>query len=264
MSKHLPNDERRHRFQTVRGIDAGPIEREVGAEAESGLAPRNQLPGPINRGGETFPRDSDSGDVTAPSEDRSTRLRQGQWAIRTLLGLGFDKREIADLAHVDRSTLSDVLESDGLRAVSVETVRKLLTALRNAGAERLRRLLPSMNITVLDTCCDKGRVLDNATRDQIADSIRTDILNALAFGSAPVRVVPGVVSFLAQIGDRMHGLYVFKAPLEGITSTEEHVGRLLVAEHELEHILQRFRMERWQLEKKLDRTKNVPREGHIA
>ena len=207
-----------------------------------------------------------SDDVSRPSDDRLTRLRQGQWAIRTLMALGFSVLEISDLASIDRGTVNDALQSDGDRTLSTETVRGLLTALQNAGATRLRQLLPRLQIRVLDTCCDAGCVVDTETLAQIADAVRTDLLNALAFGSSPDRVVPGVMSFLAQVGDPVHGLFVFKAPFEGVTDTKERVVRLLLSEHELEHLLQRFRMERWQLEKELGA--NDPQhqlnDGHIA
>jgi hypothetical protein len=196
--------------------------------------------------------------------NKETRRRRSQWAIRTLIALGFSEGEIADLAGVDRSSITHALGRDETRSLGAATVQRLLEAVETAGAQRLRQLLPRAQITILDTCCDKGRPVDEATRAEIADGVRTDLLNALVFGSSPAPIVPGILSFLAQVGDPIHGLYVFKAPFEGVETDQDRIVRLQLSEHELEHILRRFREERWRLEARQRCDADLPPDGSIA
>ena len=196
--------------------------------------------------------------------DRDERIRSAQWAIREMISLGFSETEIAGMIGVDRTTISRALEPVDPRVLSSETVEALLQAVRTAGAERLKLLLPRVAVSVLDTSCVKGRQLDSETRNALAAGLRTDIFNALVFASSPEPLVSGIHACFAQIGDPHHGLYLVKVPVTESDKVEERIDHLLSAEHELEHILERFREERKGLEGKNRKQRKPPSDGRIA
>ncbi len=200
------------------------------------------------------------------SVDRASRAAEARWAIWTMMMLGFNENEIADLAGVDHTTVSHALEPDAFRSVSPETATALKGAVQRAGVTRLKQLLPHVPIKVLDTCCDKGLAIDDTTRLNIALSIRTNIRNALILSSAPAEVVPGIHGFLAQVGEPVHGLFVFGAPLRRADTLENRLEHVSLLEHEAEHLVQRFRDERQQLEgqSRIRRSRFVPKDGNIA
>jgi DNA-binding transcriptional MerR regulator len=204
------------------------------------------------------------GSNTHPDMDKDERLRLAQWSIRTMLALGFSECEIAALAEVDHSTIAHALDPSGDRAIGQETVSKLKEAVRIAGTERLKQLLPRLAIHVLDTCVAVGGRLDEATRGEIAAGLRIDLQNALVLASSPAPVIPGIHASLAQIGDPIHGLYLIKAPLNGTEKPGQRVDHLRLVEHEIEHLLERFRAERKHLENQKRRDPDLPKEGRIA
>lgn len=196
--------------------------------------------------------------------DQHARRARAQSAIRSMMRLGFTESEIAAMAGVHPTTVAHALDPSGLRAIGEDTARALKETVQGAGAERLNLLLPHVEINVLDTCCDKGRQLDDATRGDIGVNVRTGIRNALVLSSAPAPFVPGIRAFLAQIGDPVHGLYVVGAPLDGETTPKKRLEHLLLVEHELEHLVQRFRERRRRLEGELGRNTDPPNGGRIA
>ncbi len=201
--------------------------------------------------------------------DKDRRLQIAQDAILKMIVLGFDENEIADLAGVDHTTVAHTLASDGTRTVSQEIALAFRGALYRVGDQRLKKLLPHLQIQVLDTCCDKGRTVNEQVGVNLAEHIRTLIRRALILSSSPEPEVPGIRAFLAQIGDPKDWMYVFGAPLqenETADTAEARIKHLEMVEHELEHILQRFRTERQRLAKLLGRQKPVtaPNAGRIA
>lgn len=198
--------------------------------------------------------------------DRMSRASEARWAICTMMMLGFNENEIANLAGIDHTTVSHALDPEAFRSVSQETAAALKGAVQRAGVTRLKQLLPRIPIKVLDTCCDKGLAVDEATRSDIAASIRTNIRNALILSSAPAEVVPGIHGFLAQVGEPVHGLFVFGAPLRGADTLENRLEHASLLEHEAEHLVQRFRDERQRLEaqSRVRSNRFVPKDGNIA
>lgn len=199
--------------------------------------------------------------------EKEARLRLAQWSIRTMIALGFDETEIANLAGVDHTTIAHILASDGSRTVSEEIAIALKESVQRAGKERLKLLLPRLEIRVLDTCNEKGRdVTDATTGAETAESVRALIRNALILASAPVPAVAGIHGFLAQIGDPKDWMYVFGAPFDRRESDDARVMHLRLVEHELGHILQRFRIERRRLEKlrRHEANADIPKDGRIA
>jgi hypothetical protein len=198
--------------------------------------------------------------------EKDRRLQIAQWAIRTMMLLGFDETEIADLTGVDHTTVAHILSPDGTRTVSQDTALAFREALRRAGQARLKLLLPQLRIQVLDTCCDKGLAVDERVGADMAERVRTLIRNALILASSPAPAVPGIHAFLAQIGDPEDGTYVFGAPSQENHTVEERIKHLEHVEHEVEHMLQRFRTERQRLEKLHHRQKPIaiPNAGRFA
>ena len=210
--------------------------------------------------GNAHPHDYQSEASMAKNE----RLRLAQWSIRTMLSLGFTECEIAALADVDHSSIAHTLDPGGGRAVSQDTALRLKDAVQFAGTERLKRLLPRLAIRVLDTCNATGRGLDESTRAEIATGLRLDLQNALVLSSAPAPVVLGIHAALAQVGDPIHGLYLIKAPQYAADKVEERIEHLRHLEHEIDHILDRFREERKRLENQKRRDPDLPKDGRIA
>jgi hypothetical protein len=196
--------------------------------------------------------------------DKQERVRLGQWAIRTLLAFGFSESEIAARIDVDPTTIAHVLEPVEPRVLSLDTLSRLKHALQTAGAERLKLLLPRIPITVLDTCNDTCRAVDEATREQLALQMRTDLQNALIFASAPEPLMTGIHAFLSRIGDPCHGLYMMKVPFVAEDTPEQAGRHLRLLEHEIQHILNRVREVRQRLEKSKRQKRHVPADGRIA
>ena len=188
----------------------------------------------------------------AASDDRRTRrLARAQWAVRWMMALGFTESEIAAQVGVDHSTIAHLLDPRETRAVGRATTRRLVRAVRTVGLARLDLLLPRLAITVLDTCNDKGLVVDGATRDALAESARRQILHALLLSSAPAPIVRGVHAFLAQIGEPAQSMYLISAPFYGPDTPQAQVEHLRRLEHEAEHLVERFRDDRRRLEQNL-------------
>jgi hypothetical protein len=183
-----------------------------------------------------------------------------------MMALGFSEVEIGALAGVDHTTIAHLLDPYEDRAISQEKALRLKEIVRTAGAERLKALLPRVRIEVLDTCCDKGRSVDEHTRQALAGQIRRTIQNALILSSAPVEMVPGIHGCLALIGEPVHGLYLMGVPFSGPETPEARLEHANLCEHEAEHLLQRFRADRQQLEQQLRvaRERTLPSDGSIA
>jgi len=205
-------------------------------------------------------------EVVAPTYDldREKRVAVAQWAIRFMMTLGFCESEIAWMAGVDHSSISRALDPEGPRVLSQQTVTALEKAVKGAGGERLKKLLPGIPIKVLDACCDKGRVLDDDTRATLGADLRTDLLHAVLFSASPSSLVSGIHAYLAQVGSRSHGLYLFKVPAELSGTIEERIAHMRGVEHEMEHILDRLREERQQVEKAKRMKRTLPSDGGIA
>ena len=219
--------------------------------------------------------------------DKQHRRQVAEWSIRTMMAMGFSETEIGALAGVSPATVAHLLSPFDDRAVGQEKALKLNELAHTIGAERLSLLVPQMDINVLDTCCDKGRSLDAATRPEIAKALRTLILNALVLSATPVPGVPGIHAFLAQVGDPENFVFVFGALPSGgppgakggngqaisgpgVPSDAEdatrRLERLKLVEHEAEHLVQRFREERQRLERQVEghRVVHLPKDGNIA
>ena len=201
-------------------------------------------------------RESDPG----TEADKSERLRLGQWAIRTMLALGFNESEIADMIDVHHSAISRALNPD--RVMSPDNVLRLLEAVQSAGTERLKKLLMNVRVQLLDTSCDAGHSLDAGTRANIEGIAHLELLNALVLGSAPVPLTKGIYAYLASVGDPIHGLYLIKVPPESDDPKAQAV-HLAMLEHELEHLRDRVRTMRKQAEK-ARRNPDPPNDGSIA
>jgi hypothetical protein len=77
-------------------------------------------------------------------------------------------------------------------------------------------------------------------------------------------MVPGTPAFLSQVGDPVHGLYLIKVPAQRDEGPNERLTHLRLIEHELEHLLDRFREERKRLEYRQRPVPDLPKEGSIA
>lgn len=209
---------------------------------------------------------------TAQSDDerpsKATRLKIAQWAISTLMALGFAEVEIANLVGVDHSTITHLLTSDGSRTVSRDTAMALRDAVHRAGSIRLKLLLGRLQIQILDTCCAKGRDLDLSAGGSVTEAVRNMIRNCLLLGSVPGHGgVPGIYGFLAQIGEPQWGMFLLGAPTgDHPIDADARIQQLRTIEHEIEHVLQRFRSERSVLERRRRRVTDtdVPDTGRIA
>src|SRR5215475_14218017 len=95
--------------------------------------------------------------------DREKRIAVQQWAIRTMLALGFDESEIAGMTDVDPSSISRALAVDDPRALSPEVVATLVDSVKDAGGLRLRKLLHGVPVEVVETSCDQGLEVDGGT-----------------------------------------------------------------------------------------------------
>jgi hypothetical protein len=199
--------------------------------------------------------------------DRDERLHRAQEAIRTLIALGFPECDIAELAGVHASTITHMLDPFEARIVGSDTVQKLQEALALAGTERLNALLPRLPVKVLDTCCDKGRMVDKVTSEELEARVRAVLRSLLLRTVAGTDVLaPGVTGVLAQVGEVSDGVTVLVAPCSGPATPERRLARLKALEHEAEHLLQRYRDERQQLEKQCRgaRAHALPKDGTIA
>jgi hypothetical protein len=202
--------------------------------------------------------------VDGDDQDREKRLSVAQWAIRTMMALGFTESEIAEMVGVHHTTITHVLDPDGPRPLGEETLSNLTKSVEGAGAERLKLLLPRIAIEVLDTCLDSGHPLDRPTRANLATALRISLQNALIFSSAPTPLLPGIHACFAQVGDPIQGLYLINAP-PGVHGTlNERLAHMERVEHELEHILQRYREQRKRLAKQKHSDRVLPRDGEIA
>lgn len=198
--------------------------------------------------------------------NKACRLRLAQWAISAMMALGFTEKEIAHVVGVNHATIAHLLSSDGTRSVSRETALALRDAVDRVGGARLTMLLKGLQITVLDTCCVKGTELNTATGFEIGKRIRALVRNALLLPTTPVPDVVGIRAFLAQVGDPSSGTYVFGAPAVGAAASDaERIVQLRSIEHEIEHILQRFRTQRKRLERRRRAASTqIPNSGRIA
>ena len=198
--------------------------------------------------------------------DSGTRLRRRKWsiwAVRWMMALGFSKAEIALNAKVDYTTIAHLLDPGDCRTISLSAARRLLKAVRIVGAERLRMLLPHVAFTILDTCNQKGQVVDAATRIEVAQWARHAVSHAILSTSTPEPVVAGVDSFLAQIGNPSQFTFLIGAPRRKGDDSNARVEQLRRLEHELVHLQHRIEQERLQLTKNRPRDP-LPPEGHIA
>jgi hypothetical protein len=185
------------------------------------------------------------GDRRDDSSD--SRRERAQRAIQTLMALGFSEGHIAHLADLNPASISHILDPYGCRAVGRETVARLTSLVRTAGAERLDALLPRLPIRVLDTDCQKGFQLDDVSRALVAEDVRHLLRSALLASACSVRRVPEVGAFIARIGegDRMYLLGDMGQPADEAKGRLAQLHRL---EHEVEHLRQRLREERAELE----------------
>ncbi len=218
--------------------------------------------------------------------DKRQRQELAELSIRTMMALGFNATEIGGLARLNPATVAHLVNPFDDRSVSEECALTLKALVHTLGAERLSLLVPQMDINVLDTCCDKGRSFDAATRPEIAHALRILILNALVLSATPVPGVAGIHAFLAQVGDPENFVFLFGAlpsdtPQQMDQADDDIVAdpnaqqtelanrrlaHLKLAEHEAEHLVQRFREERQRLERDLQgqRTMTLPKDGNIA
>lgn len=197
--------------------------------------------------------------------DKIVRLRMAQGAIRTLLALGYAETEIARLVGVDHSTITHLLASDGSRSVSWETVAAFRDAVTRAGAVRLQLLLRRLEIHVLDTCCDKGRALNLSSGGSSTESVRRLVMNSLVHPAEPAPLESGLQAFLAQVGGPASRVFVFGTTSHaGENDHDARIQELRALEHEVQHILERFRSERIRLEVERKKHCEIPGSGRIA
>lgn len=197
--------------------------------------------------------------------DKTIRLQIAQGAIRKLLALGYAEVEIAPLVGVDHSTITHLLASDGSRSVSWETASAFRDAVKRAGAVRLQLLLQGLKIHVLDTCCDKGRALNLSSGGSITESVRRLVMNSFLHPSEPLPLESGLQAFLAQVGGPASRVFVFgTASQAGENDHDARIQELRALEHEVEHILLRFRSERIRLEVERKKRCEIPGSGRIA
>jgi hypothetical protein len=199
---------------------------------------------------------------------REERHRVAQELIRTLIALGFCESDIASMADVHPSTIAHVLGFEGY-VPSSDVIRRLQTAMQGAAAERLRMLLPRINVTVLETCCDKGRrvnLTSGPDRAALEDGVREVLRSLLLRSALPTRMAPGVTGVLARVGDSRAGVTLIAAPFGDADTDDMHLARLKGLEHEAEHLLQQYREERQQLEQKLGLVESavVPKDSLLA
>jgi hypothetical protein len=196
------------------------------------------------------------------ASDKDARLKRARWAIRTLIAEGFSECDIADLAHVNRTSITRALHPFEPRIPGAETVRRLMATVKTAGCERLKQLLGQVAIKILDMCCDAGREPDRRARARMESRARVDLEHALVFASSPDPLFPGVHAFLAQIGEPAHGLYLIKVRSEN-RRKDDQIMRLRLIIHEIEHLLQRVKNELHNLEQQRPHSES-PSDGHIA
>jgi len=190
-------------------------------------------------------KDEETRRITA---DRDERLQMAQDAIRTLVTLGFAECEIADLGGLSASTISRVLDPDEARVLAAHTVARLYQVLERAGAERLKALLPKLNLRVLETCCDKGWSLNDVPLNVLEQGVRNALMRTLV-GAEPVeRVAPGVTAVLVQVGDDEEGVWIFMTPFGGATTLQARLARARAREHEAKHLFLLARQQREELE----------------
>jgi len=194
--------------------------------------------------------------------DKSERVRRGQWAIRTLMALGFTESEIAGMIDVNHGTIGRVIDPSEPRALSTDKVFRLQRAVQTAGLDRMKKLLTDMRIHALDTCCDAGLALDHGTRESIESAARSDF-QAIILGAAPTASTKGVYAYLAQLGDPLYGLYLVKVPPESADPAGQSV-HLSMLEHELQHVIDRIRASRRKIEGSRRRAMKAPKDGTIA
>lgn len=206
-------------------------------------------------------------DETLDPSDRDERLRQAQDCIRRLIALGFAEVDIADLGGLSPTTITRALDPHEARALGSETVQRLQGVVRQAGAHRLNALLPHVRVTVLETCCDKGRPVDPVPHDQLETGARAVLRDAL-LGLHPSAdtVAPGVKAVLFELGEPEVGVVVMVAPRGRSSDSQARLAQLRALEHEVSHLLQRYRAERERIESELRpaRQRALPKDGTIA
>jgi hypothetical protein len=197
---------------------------------------------------------------------KQARRQLAQWAIRTLMTLGFNEKEIAGLAGVDPTTVAHALDPYDDRAVGEATAQKLKQVVHSAGEERLKLLLPGLAVNVIETCCNKGRRVDDMDRSDAAVAVRAVLRNILLGTPSSSSLLPeGIDAFLAQIGDPSNPMWVFWDRPEAANTPQQRLARARRREHEANHLLQRFREDRDRLERLFgSKVQPPPRAGGIA
>lgn len=180
------------------------------------------------------------------------------------MALGFSEKHVALLIDKNHGTISHLLNPSSRRTVSEQTAAKLQEVLDTAGAERLRRLIPALEVKVLDTCIDQGYALTPGVREQVSVGVRDVLQHALLGTSCPGEIVAHVSACLVQLGHSRRRLYILSDLAEPANTVRGRIAQLRGLEHEADHLLRRLREERRTLENRAYDRGDDPKDGFIA
>ncbi len=206
----------------------------------------------------------ESGDDSALERHEQRALAQS--AIRTLVALGFAECDIASMADVGSTTVTRTLDPTSTRVPKAESVQRLLKAVETAGAERLAALLPRVQVTVLETCCDKGTEVNPTPDSVLNEHVRKVFVSMLLGRPVQAPVAPGVQAAISLWGPPDSGCIVINAPRPKGETPDTRLAQIKALEHELLHMVERVVTERKALEKDINisQTGRLPSGGRIA
>ena len=198
----------------------------------------------------------DSHDKRPLDPDRKSaaeRLVRAQRAIRSLIAAGFSESDIASMVNVSTASLSHILEINSCRSVGSELAARLEMAVATSGWERLKTVIPLLQMAVIETCNAQGSEVSAQTLADIARRLTWSLTKALLPAAEPSPAIGGIHGALAVIGNPNHHMYLIKLWPPENTVLLENIAGLELMTHELEHIINRLRERRKRLEKELPR-----------